>query len=109
MARVFKQAVARAQATLKAAGKDASRLDDYTWHSNRHSWASRLIMAGVDPRTVQELGGWRTMAMVQRYTHLAPKHLQAAVERLVSPNAVELARNYPALLSQPGLVPKGVS
>jgi Phage integrase family len=42
-------------------------------------------MAGVDLRTVQELGGWKTLAMVQRYAHLAPAHLHQAVERLVSP------------------------
>jgi hypothetical protein len=40
-------------------------------------------MAGVDLRTVQILGGWRTLAMVQRYSHLAPAHLREAVERLV--------------------------
>jgi hypothetical protein len=38
--------------------------------------------------------------MVSRYAHLAPHHLPAAVERLVSPvakdsNGTELARNYP--------------
>jgi site-specific recombinase XerD len=50
-------------------------------------------MAGVDPRTVQELGGWKTLGMVQRYAHLSPNHLAAAVERLVPVNAMELARN----------------
>jgi site-specific recombinase XerD len=41
-------------------------------------------MAGVDLRTVQEqLGGWKTLSMALRYSHLAPSHLQAAVERLV--------------------------
>ena len=50
-------------------------------------------MAGVDLRTVQELGGWKTLGMVQRYARLAPSHLQAAVERLVPSNAAELARN----------------
>jgi hypothetical protein len=40
-------------------------------------------MAGVDLRSVQELGGWRTLAMVQRYSHLSPDHLRAAVDRLV--------------------------
>lgn len=90
MARAFVQAVGRAQKALRAAGKDASRLDGYTWHSNRHTFASRLVMASVDPRTVQELGGWKTLGMVQRYAHLAPSHLQAAVDRSVS---TELARN----------------
>ena len=51
---------------------------------NRHTFASRLVMAGVDAPTVRELGGWRTMPMVQRYSHLAPGHLRAAVERLVT-------------------------
>jgi site-specific recombinase XerD len=71
----FPKAVAQAQAAIRKAGKDASRLDDYSWHGNSHTFASRLVMAGVDLRTVQELGGWRTLAMVQRYAHLAPQHL----------------------------------
>jgi site-specific recombinase XerD len=79
----FPKAVDSARKTLLTAGSDASRLDGYTWHCNRHSFASRLVMAGVDLRTVQVLGGWRTLAMVQRYSHLAPAHLREAVERLV--------------------------
>jgi site-specific recombinase XerD len=93
VARAFAQAVQRAQTALREAGGDASRLGDYTWHSNRHSFASRLVMAGVDLRTAQELGGWKTLSMVVRYSHLAPSHLREAVERLVPSNAVELARN----------------
>jgi len=42
-------------------------------------------MAGVDLLTVQKLGGWRTLSMVQRYAHLARDHLRAAVERLSVP------------------------
>lgn len=79
----FPAAVERARKTLVAAGTDASRLEGYTWHCNRHTFASRLVMAGVDLRSVQVLGGWRTLAMVQRYSHLAPDHLREAVERLV--------------------------
>jgi site-specific recombinase XerD len=89
----FPKAVEKAQRALRQKGKDAGRLDGYTWHGNRHTFASRLVMAGVDPRTVQELGGWRTLAMVQRYSHLDPEHLQSAVERLVAaPEATEVAR-----------------
>ena len=42
-------------------------------------------MAGVDIRTVQELLGHRTIAMTVRYSHLAPKHTLAAMERLYAP------------------------
>jgi Phage integrase family len=40
-------------------------------------------MAGVDIRTVQELLGHETIAMTVRYSHLAPQHTLAAVEKLV--------------------------
>ena len=40
-------------------------------------------MAGVDLRTVQELGGWADLTMVMRYAHLAPQHKIKAIERLV--------------------------
>jgi integrase len=80
---LFASAVERARGALRDAGRDPSRLEGFTWHGLRHTFASRLVMAGVDLRTVQELGGWRTVAMVQRYAHLSPAHLQAAVERLV--------------------------
>lgn len=83
----FPKAVEMARTALKAAGKDDSRLDGYVWHSNRHTFASRCVMAGNDPRTVQVLGGWKSLAMLSRYSHLAPGHLQAAVERIVAPPA----------------------
>jgi len=92
----FPKAVERARKALLAAGRDASRLEGYTWHCNRHTFAARLVMAGVDLRTIQALGGWRTLAMVQRYSHLAPDHLQEAVERLVpvSVGPTELPENF---------------
>lgn len=60
-------------------------LTAFTWHCLRHTFASRLVMAGVDIRTVQELMGHKTIAMTVRYAHLAPKHTLAAVERLDAP------------------------
>jgi site-specific recombinase XerD len=110
-ARALERAVGAAQASLAAAGKDASRLQGYTWHGNRHSFASPLVMAGVDLRTVQELGGWPTLSMFQRYAHLAPERLAAAVERLVAPSllkgsgeaasVLQLRRNFGDAESRP--------
>lgn len=59
-------------------------LTGVTPHTLRHTFASRLVMAGVDLRTIQELGGWRTIGMVERYSHLSPAHKAQAVERIVS-------------------------
>ena len=85
VSREFGRAVGAAQATLRASDQreEAARLDGVTWHALRHTFASRLVAAGVDLRTVRELGGWRTLSMVQRYAHLSPGHLVAAVEPIV--------------------------
>jgi site-specific recombinase XerD len=64
--------------------KDA-KVASFSWHCLRHTFASRLVMAGVDIRTVQELLGHKTIGMTVRYSHLAPKHTLAAVERLDPP------------------------
>jgi integrase len=56
----------------------------FTWYCLRHTFASRLVMAGVDLRTVAELMGHKTIQMTMRYAHLAPAHKLAAVERLAS-------------------------
>ena len=32
--------------------------------------------------TIQEFGGWQTLTMVERYSHLSPHHKARAIERL---------------------------
>jgi integrase len=54
----------------------------FTWYCLRHTFTSRLVMAGVDLRTVAELMGHKTIQMTMRYAHLAPAHKLAAVEKL---------------------------
>ena len=55
---------------------------NFTWHDLRHTFASRLVMADVDIRTVAELMGHKSIQMTMRYAHLAPEHKLVAVERL---------------------------
>lgn len=62
-----------------------AKLAHYTWHCNRHTFISRLVMAGVDLRTVAELAGHATIQMTMRYAHLAPSHTASAVDRLLAP------------------------
>jgi site-specific recombinase XerD len=54
------------------------------------------MMAGVDIRTVAELMGHKTLAMTMRYSHLAPDHKRAAVDRL-EPTATRTATSQSTL------------
>lgn len=63
---------------------DTAEIKNFTWHCLGHTLASRLVMAGVNLPTVQELVGRKSIATTVRYAHLAPKHKVDAVARLVS-------------------------
>ena len=58
-------------------------LKNVTPHTLRHTFATRLIENGVDLRTVQELGGWSSVKMLERYGHVSPSRKAEAVEGLV--------------------------
>jgi integrase len=53
-----------------------------TWHTLRHTFASRLVNRGVDIVTVQQLLGHSTVTVTMRYTHTNLDSKRAAVEKL---------------------------
>lgn len=61
-----------------------AKIRDFTWHCLRHTFCSRLVMAGVPLKTVQELMGHKTIQMTARYAHLAPEYLRNAVEMIAA-------------------------
>lgn len=55
---------------LKRAG-----IADFTPHDCRHTWATWHYMKNRDIGALMTLGGWKTPAMVFRYTHINTAHL----------------------------------
>ena len=51
-------------------------------HTLRHTFASHLVMSGVDLRTVQRLLGHTNISTTMIYSHLTEDHLARGVEKL---------------------------
>ena len=59
-----------------------SSIEKLRFHDLRHTFATRLVQAGLDIYTVQKLGRWKTISMVMRYAHHYPESLRSSVEVL---------------------------
>jgi integrase len=68
-------------AGLELATKKAG-ISGVTWHTLRHTFASRLLERGVDIMTVKELLGHSTVTVTMRYTHSNLDSKVAAVGKL---------------------------
>jgi integrase len=63
--------------TLEKAG-----VQDFHFHDLRHTFATRLVQAGVDFYRVKELLGHKSISMTMRYAHHYPESLRSSIEVL---------------------------
>lgn len=84
-----------------------AKVERFRFHDLRHTFATRLVQAGVDIYTVQKLGRWKTISMVMRYAHHYPESLRGGVEVLdriqpgIITNLAQSMNEGPAPVSQP--------
>jgi integrase len=50
-------------------------IPDFKFHDLRHTWAAWHTLDGTPPIILKELGGWSSLAMVEKYGHINPGHL----------------------------------
>ena len=72
-------------------------IKDFRFHDLRHTFATRLVQNGVDLYTLQRLGRWKTVTMVQRHAHHNPESLRSGIEVMDSiPKPVITNLSHPA-------------
>ena len=59
-----------------------ARVDNYTFHDNRHTAASYMAQAGVPLYTIGEILGHKSLEMTKRYAHLSTEHLRGPLQGL---------------------------
>jgi site-specific recombinase XerD len=57
-------------------------LSEIGWHSFRHTFASHLIMSGVDIVTVSKLLGHSSINTTMIYSHLTEGHVKEAIQKI---------------------------
>lgn len=79
------------------AAADKAGLEDVTFHDLRHTFASRLVVAGVNLVTVQRLLGHSSVLLTQRYAHLAPGAEADAVRLLSGGRSIQICSTSSAV------------
>jgi integrase len=71
-----------------------------TWHTLRHTFASRLAMSGTTEGTIATLLRHSGTSLVRRYAHLSPSHLQTEIEKVSAFGKVKTTEPVKIIVSE---------
>ena len=64
--------------------KQAAGIDDFRWHDLRHTFATWLGQSGASLEVIKEALGHSTIAMTQKYRHVARREVRDALTKVPS-------------------------
>ena len=64
--------------------REYADIEDFRFHDLRHTFATRLVMAGVDFLTIMELLGHKNIETTMRYAHVIPGKKMEAIKKLIT-------------------------
>lgn len=70
-----------------------ANIKNLRFHDLRHTFATRLVLSGIDLVTVSKLLGHSSIHMTMRYSHPTPEALKKAVEALNTPKLEKSVSN----------------
>ncbi|MCP4393037.1 MAG: site-specific integrase [Alphaproteobacteria bacterium] len=57
-------------------------IKNFTPHDWRHHWASWCVMSGIDIETIRNMGGWKSLSMLERYAAVSTTHMEEAINKI---------------------------
>jgi len=67
-----------------------AKIADFTPHDCRHTWATWHYQANRDLLALMQLGGWASLAMVERYAHVNVSNLAPSINAMWNDVATDL-------------------
>jgi site-specific recombinase XerD len=90
--------VSRARSLRKAfeSARQAAKVERFTWHDMRHSFASWWVMRGGNLQVLQAVLWHSSLSMTRRDAHLTPGHVRAEMTKTEKSDAHGADANLPS-------------